>query len=168
MATIYVTLFLCLIGLLSYVAYKPDVVISAEAGKTEHLTQSMQDSLQKLSNPMILEDEQGNLVDIHDLIRVNVSGICMTPIGISDGDEVLVRKTTTEVLRRKLKAGDILLIRHPIRQVYRLRIFDKFDEDGKLVTYRYTSEGRRHNTSRNHVIGDVIGVVEYVIPLVAA
>jgi len=163
MTTLIILLIFAVLFALSYLVSKPDHVICAEAGKTADLLKDVQTKLHSYAKPLVLEDDNGRMINTHKMIRVHVSGSCMMQKGINDGDEVLVDRISQSQLPNVLKKGDILLLLHPEKNVYKLRVFEEETNEAKLHTYRY-EQGKEHRSSLDHSYKDVIGVVRYVVP----
>lgn len=161
----FIGLFIALI-VLAFIVSKQDCVIYAEAGKTADLPQEAKTNNCSYSRPLILKDVNGHRINTHKLLRVHVSGICMKPVGIDDGDEVFVEKLSQSLLSNTIVPGDILLLLHPQKGVYKLRILDEVLSNSKLNTYRY-EQGEKHRSTYDHSLGDVVGVVRYIVPKAA-
>lgn len=111
----------------------------------------------------IVRDRNGKVLDTSGMLRVMVEGGCMEPRGIKSGDQLLVRKIDAcRPLREQIKHNDILLIYLKDTGISKIRIFDRYNDDGSLVTYRYEC-GERHDSSRPHGENSVVGVVKYKV-----
>ena len=105
----------------------------------------------------------GKVLDTSGMLRVVVEGGCMEPRGIMSGDQLLVRRIDPRKdLREQIKHNDILLIYLEDTGISKIRIFDCYNDDDTLVTYRY--EGReRRDSSRPQSMKSVVGVVKYKV-----
>ena len=65
-----------------------------------------------------------------------------------------------ESICNQIKKGDILLIYLSDNDIYKIRVFDRYEGED-LVTYRYDDNGRRQDSSRNHKESSIIGIVKY-------
>lgn len=140
-----------------------DDVLCVEAGGTSSVDpQFLKDASYKVKHVPI-KDKTGKVINGKDTIRLKVNGVCMEPRGIHDGDELIaVRINNLIPFEKQVKRDDILLIHIEDKDINKIRIFDDFAEDNSLKTYRY-EEGVRKNSSRNHKIESVQGVVKFVL-----
>lgn len=136
-------------------------VIVAEAGK---LSEMQADYVPFVyMNPIQLRAADNTILDTTNLIRVLVHGCCMVPVGIMDGNQLFVEKINkNKAFSLQVKHDDIMLIYIKDKNVYKLRVFDKFGNDENLVTFRYNQEtGEIQYSSRPHTRESVIGIVRY-------
>ena len=116
------------------------------------------------TRPVTVYDNNGNPVDTKEMIQVIVCGDCMVPRKILNNTQLLVQRIDkNKVLEDQLKQGDIIMIHLADENIDKIRVFDKFDENKQLLTYRYSSSNERVNSSFPHSRESVVGVVRYKI-----
>lgn len=157
-----------LLGVLLLYAYssivlgKDDYVRCVEAGPTSKTDARRLKKLSFYDWHRTVKDRAGNVVDTSNMIRVRVEGNCMRPRHIETGDQLLVKKIDRRrPLRDQIQEGNILLIHLADTKVDKIRIFDRYDEAGQLITYRYADDGTRQVSTRPHREESVVGVVKY-------
>ena len=138
-------------------------VIVAEAGKISEMGEDYQPYV--YMNPIVLSDVNNEKIDSENLLRVLVHGHCMEPIGIMDGAQVFAEKIIkSKDFSMQAKYGDVLLIYLEDKNMFKLRIFEKYNQDKDLITYRYDQKTRQKRYSTNpHTIDSVVGVVKFKI-----
>ena len=136
-------------------------VIVAEAGKISEMGKDYQPYV--YMNPIQLCGVNNVKINSEDLLRVLVHGHCMEPIGIMDGSQVFAAKINkTKEFSLQAKHDDVLLIYLEDKNMFKLRIFEKYNQDKDLITYRYDQKTRQKRYSTNpHTIDSVIGVIKF-------
>ena len=138
-------------------------VISVEAGPVTNSNAKGFDlaSYTTTSRPII--DERGKSINIDNTLRISVNGNSMRPAGIRNGDELIVQKIDKAMeLSKQIKKGDILLIFSKESGVNKIRVFDGFNGDGSVITYRFENEDKIYST-HPYDQSNIIGVVKYLI-----
>lgn len=163
MGTFYfILIIICVLALYAYSSIKGrDVVKGVEAGPVDKFDADLIRKRSFISSPISICDEKGNPLSTKGMIRVVVCGNCMKPKGISDNTQLLVEKIEQSSLRSKLQQNDIVMIHLKDKKLDKIRIFDHFDENNQLVTYRFDDTGKRINSSHPHSQNSVVGVVRY-------
>ena len=141
---------------------RKETVIVAEAGKVSDMTEDYQPYV--YMNPIRMQNRrQKSSILPPDYQRVIVHGHCMEPRGIMDCSQVIVKNINHDKdFSLQVKHGDILLIYLEDKDIYKLRVFDKYIEKDQLLTYRFNPKtGERIDSSIPHKRDSVIGVVEY-------
>lgn len=138
-------------------------VSSVEAGPTSEVTsESLKAASYDIPRKMLL-DSKGNVVNGPNTLRVSVNGNCMMPVGIKNGDELIVEKIDPEKsLDEQIEIGDVLLIHLEDNGIDKLRIFDGYTDRGSLSTYRYEGE-TKVPSSKPHQVSSVVGKVVYIV-----
>ncbi len=140
-----------------------DYVICAEAGDSKTANPKELERASHYTTHKIIRDEDGNVVNSSNMIRIKVNGNCMRPYGINFGDELLVRKIgKDENLDSIIQKEDILLIYLFDKKMYKIRAFDHF-EHGSLKTYRFLDNGEKKDSRNLHQRESIIGKVEYIL-----
>lgn len=140
-------------------------VILAEAGPMDTAdATTLHEETPKQKRAFIL-DKKGNVVNTRGMIRIKVVGKCMEKRGILDGKQYYVRPIPKKVnLNTELKSGDILLIFYPPKQIYKIRVFEKFAEGDELLTYRFdVKTGDKKYSTQRHKRENIEGVLMYPI-----
>lgn len=138
-----------------------DYVMCVEAGDTDCITaEDLKESSYYIKHQPI-RDYSGHIINDPNTIRIKTKGDCMVPIGINNGDELLVHLIDRDKpLAKQIEHGDVLLIHIQDNGINKIRIFDTYDDKGNLLTYRYKDNVRK-NSSRPHSVDSVVGVVRY-------
>lgn len=158
----FVTLFVVVAffyGWLSYRHGNAVSVIAVEAGPISSISSEWL-KRQSFKAPKTLYKIDGEVIDSSQYIRLIVKGNCMSPRGIVDGTQLLALKVSKEELQDKLRQNDIVLIHLKDTDIYKIRIFDKYDDSGNLITYYYKN-GEKHNSSKSHSLQDIQGIVKF-------
>lgn len=141
-----------------------EYVQSVEAGSLEKVTAEKQRTESFYAPKRKLYDKDGTEIDTTGLIRIISNGNCMFRRNIVKGTQLYVLAIQRgKAKKENLKAGDILLIQLPDTGVFKIREFEKSNDDNTLKTFYYNKDGSPHNSSNPHHIEDVIGVVKYRI-----
>ena len=141
-----------------------DYVMCVEAGDTDCITAEDLKEASYYIKHQPVRDYSGRIINNPNTIRIKTKGDCMVPIGINNGDKLLVRCIDrNEPLSTQIEHGDVLLIHIKDNGIYKIRIFDAYDDNGNLLTYRYKDNVRK-NSSRPHSVDSVVGVVRYQLP----
>ena len=108
--------------------------------------------------------KQGSILPL-EYQRVIVHGHCMEPRGIMDCSQLWVKSINREKdFSLQVKHDDILLIYLSDKNIYKLRIFDKYLDNDRLLTYRYNPKTKeRVDSSIPHKRESVVGVVKYAV-----
>lgn len=149
--------------------YKENIVFvqCVEAGCLKEASSEELRKKSYWSKKCFFRDGEGNVIDTRDMIQVITNGICMVPRGISDGDRLLVQRINPEKpLETQIKHDDMLLIYLKDKDITKIRIFDEYNPERELLTYRYTKEGKRHDSSLPHRRESIVGIVRYNIGVV--
>ena len=138
---------------------RKEMVIVAEAGQISDMSPMYQpyvymNPIRKIGNAMPLEYR-----------RVIVHGHCMEPRGIMDCSQLWVKSINQDKeFSLQVKHDDILLIYLADKDIYKLRVFDKYLDDNRLLTYRFNPKTcERVDSSVPHSRDSVIGVVKYAV-----
>lgn len=140
-----------------------EYVQCVEAGGINEATADELSSLSFTDVKRSYRDDQGMLIDRNRFKRIVVHNNCMRPRRIWDKDQLLVRTMVNPSIAQ-LKSGDILFlkIQKDGKDYYKIRELDSvIPEKGELVTHYYDTDGTKHPSSKNHMIGMVQGVVKY-------
>lgn len=141
-----------------------EFVQSVEAGSLEKVTKEQQRAESFYAPKRKLYDKDGTKIDLTGLIRIVSNGNCMFRRNIVKGTQLYVRAIQRgNAKKEELKAGDILLIQLSDTGVYKIREFEKSNDDNTLQTFYYNEDGSHHNSSNPHRIEDVVGIVKYRI-----
>jgi hypothetical protein len=165
MGSMYFILALILVlALYAYSSIKGrDVVKGVEAGSVDKCDSELIRRRSFVASPIKICDEHGNPLSTKGMIRVVVCGNCMKPKGISDNTQLLVEKLDQNSLKSRLKKDDIVMIHLKDKKLDKIRVFDHFDDQEQLITYRFDDSGNRVISSRPHLQSSVVGVVRYKI-----
>lgn len=141
---------------------KRERVIVAEAGKISDMSDTYQPYVFMNSVNINMRERHGIAIPL-DYQRVFVHGHCMEPRGIRDCSQLLVKSIdVNKDFSLQVKHDDILLIYLPDKNIYKLRVFDKYLDDNNLITYRYNPQTKaRIDSSLPHKRENVVGVVKY-------
>lgn len=146
---------------INIVSGKQEFVQCVEAGPTSTTDAKRLRELSFYDKHRIIKKPNGQEIDTSGMIRIVVKGNCMKPKGIESGTQLLVKKINKkDSVRKQIKEGDILLIHLMDNDLYKIRIFDRYDGEN-LATYRYDDDGRRKDSTRNHKESSIIGIVKY-------
>ena len=138
-----------------------DFVMCVEAGDTDNVTAEDLEKESYFIKHQTIRDYSGRVINDTNTIRIKTRGDCMVPIGINNGDELLVRRIDEKKpLSDQITQGDVLFIHIKDNGINKIRIFDSFDNEGMLHTYRY-KDNTRKDSSRPHSPNSVVGVVRY-------
>ncbi len=137
---------------------KNEKVYEVEAGSTA--SSSPLGSYEAKSK--IIKLHNGRYITTADFIRIKIHGECMSFRNIKDGDEWLVERLEQEKIKPTIQVRDVLLIYIKEKNVYKIREFVGYAEDGTLKTRYYEGDSERAS-SRNHTVDQVLGVVRYLI-----
>ena len=141
-----------------------DYVQAVEAGPTGKCDANLINKRSFVTSPLRICDNEGHPLSTDGMIRVVVCGDCMTPRGIKDNMQLLVEKVNNKSLdQSSLKKDDIVMIHLKDKNLNKIRVFDHFDDNGRLATYRFDKSGVKINSSRPHSIDSVVGIVRYKI-----
>ena len=141
-----------------------EFVQSVEAGSLDKVSAEQQRAESFYAPKRKLYKKDGTEIDLTSLIRIVSNGDCMFRRNIVKGTQLYVRAIQRgKAKRENLKVGDILLIQLPDTGVYKIREFEKSNDDNTLITFYYNTDGSHHNSSKPHSIEDVVGVVKYRI-----
>ena len=153
-----------LYGLCSFYGNKPEYVICVEAGPSDNVSYEDLKSCSFYDHKVVIRDKDGTNINTSDMFRVVVRGNCMKPKSIEDGAQLLVKKINPlSEFSSQIKQGDILLIHLNDSRIDKIRIFDEYNNNGELLTYRYDNNSVRINSSKPHKKSSIIGVVKYKI-----
>ncbi|GHT17786.1 hypothetical protein AGMMS4956_21310 [Bacteroidia bacterium] len=98
-------------------------------------------------------------------ILVRAEGAYMRDRGINDGDILYVRKFDEVFTREQIHPRDILLIYLNDKRYsgYKIRVFKQYNPEhpDEVETYYYNEDGTEHNSSKNHNVIDVKGIIKY-------
>lgn len=140
---------------------KQEFVQCVEAGPTLAINAKRLKELSFYDRHRTIQKTDGQEIDTSGMIRIVVKGNCMRPKNIESGAQLLVKKISEkESICNQIKKGDILLIYLSDNDIYKIRVFDRYEGED-LVTYRYDDNGRRQDSSRNHKESSIIGIVKY-------
>ncbi len=143
------------------VSGKQEFVQCVEAGPAMATDAKRLKELSFYDKHRIVLNADGQKVDTSGMMRIVVKGNCMKPKHIESGAQLLVKKINRkDSIRNQIKQGDILLIHLTDNDIYKIRIFDRYD-GGDLATYRYDDNGERKNSTRNHKESSIVGIVKY-------
>lgn len=141
-----------------------DRVLSVEAGDTGNVNPVELRKKSFYAPHRVFKDADGNVINTFDMIIVKVCGDCMCPRNIPNGSELLVKKIhSANSAHDIIKKDNILLIHLKDKDLYKIRIFDDFNGNNELKTYRFNKNGEKVDSSRPHRIEDVIGIVKYKV-----
>lgn len=101
--------------------------------------------------------------DPRDYIAVEVDSTCMRKRGLNDDDTVYAERLYWWNNKKKLKVGDILLIKVPKEDYpggYKLRELDHFKKN-QAYTLSYEEDGSKRPSTNTHNIKDIVGVVRF-------
>ena len=141
-----------------------EFVQSVEAGSLDKVSVEQQRAESFYAPKRKLYKKDGTEIDLTGLIRIVSNGDCMFRRNIVKGTQLYVRAVQRgKAQKENLKEGDILLIQLPDTGVYKIREFEKSNDDNTLKTFYYNTDGSHHNSSNPHRIEDVVGVVKYRI-----
>lgn len=165
MGTLYFILILLLVlSIYAYCSIKGrEVVRGVEAGPIDSCDVDLINKRSFVSSPLRVCDKNGEVVNTNGMLRVVVCGNCMAPKGITDKMQLLVKKVDTKSLDTTLKNGDIVMIHLRDKKLDKIRVFDHFDNNGRLVTYRFDNSGNKIFSSRPHYRESVVGIAKYKI-----
>lgn len=150
-----------LYGLLCYKQGNAETVIAVEAGSTAKASPKWINS-KSFKAPRCQYKINGEVIDSSLYMRLIVEGNCMIPRGIASGDQLLALKVNDiEELKKELHQDNIVLIYLEDVNLYKIRIFDKFDGNN-LLTY-YFENGKRKNSSKPHSASSIKGIVKYAL-----
>ena len=157
-----------LITVLAFYAYvrmsMKEFIQCVEAGPTAKTSARFLKEMSFRDRRKTVIDKDGKIIDTSNMLRVVVQGDCMKPRHISTGDQLLVRKIDKhKLLRDQIKKDDILMIHLKDTGITKIRIFDHYDGEGKLVTYRYLEDESRKDSTRPHNEKDVVGIVKFKV-----
>lgn len=110
---------------------------------------------------LILKLKSGKTVHSSDYIRIKVFGCNLTPRGILNGEEWLVKPFFNDTDTDTLIKGDVVLLYIPDKHIYKIRVFDRLENES-VYTYSYKN-GSRHESSRPHKMDMIRGIVKYSI-----
>lgn len=145
---------------------KKEQVIVAEAGKISEMRKAYQPYVYMNPISISMFNKKGLKKAIPaDLQRVIVHGHCMEPRGIMDCSQLYVQNIANDKdFSLQVKHDDILLIYLPDKNIYKLRVFDKYLDQDLLLTYRYNPQtGDRIDSSKPHNRKNVVGVVKFTL-----
>lgn len=165
METIYFLIILLVtVAIYAYfniVSRKQEFVQCVEAGPTVTTDAKRLRELSFYDRRRTIQKPDGQEIDTSEMIRIVVKGNCMKPKHIESGAQLLVKKISKkDLVRNQIKEGDILLIHLVDNDIYKIRIFDRYEGED-LATYRYDDNGERKNSTRNHKESSIVGVVKY-------
>lgn len=147
-----------------HLAKKQEFVQCVEAGPTKKITAKFLEEQSFYAQRQIIKDQNGKDIDTSEMLRICVNGNCMKPKHIVTGSQLLVKKIDkNKPIKEQIKQGDILLIHLEDNNIHKIRIFDKYQENHLLSTYRYDDDGKRKDSSNPHRESSVVGVVKYKI-----
>ncbi len=140
-----------------------------EAGPTNEVNAEVLAKCSFYDKRKAVKDKEGKIIDTSTMMRVIVRGECMAPKKIHTDTQLLVQKIDNDKsMNQQIRQGDILLIYLKDTDFYKIRIFDKFDDDNNLKTYYYdTHDGHVINSSRPHAKETILGVVRYICNIVS-
>ena len=134
-----------------------------DAGPTKDVTAEFLKEKSFYDERKIVRDQNDKIVDTHNMMRIVVQGDCMKPKGIFSGDQLLVEKIDRKkTFEEQIKKGNIVLIYLADKGIYKIRIFEDYEEDGSLKTYHYI-ENKRRNSKYPHKRNCVLGKVVYKV-----
>lgn len=149
-----------LVALASFLNGKERVIL-AEAGPMDEAdAATLHENLPKQKRAYIL-DHDGKVMNTRDKLRIRVVGKCMEPKNIVDGGEYYVTKINkSKDFNSQINSGDILLIYYPQKDIYKIRVFEKYGDGQELITYRYNTEtGVKRYSNKRHLRENVRGIV---------
>lgn len=158
----FITLFVIVAFFYGWLIYKYSDGMTVIAVEASCICSYSSEWLKKQSFvvPKTLYKIDGAVIDSSQYIRLIVKGNCMSPRGIVDGTQLLALKVSKKDLQSKLRQNDIVLIYLKDSDIYKIRIFDKYDDSGNLITYYYKN-GEKHNSSKPHSQQDIQGIVKF-------
>lgn len=163
MASIYILLIfiaICICYAYPRLIKQDDVVYSAFAGSSDEQHDSVTPVFSERSSVIKLPD--GTYANTKSFHRLRVNGVCMSPIGINNGDEWLAIKINRKKsLREQINIGDVLLIYLADTNRYKIRRVRNFIDDFTLATYSYNRDNTEHNSRNPHIANTIMGVVKY-------
>lgn len=138
-----------------------EFVQCVEAGPTQEVDARRLRQLSFHDRRRTIRRPDGRRIGTAGMMRIVVKGNCMKPRHIETGAQLLVQKIDRHTpLAQQIKQGDILLIHLTDNGIHKIRIFDKYTDDG-LLTYRFDDNGERQDSSRRHSEASVVGIVRY-------
>ena len=150
-----------LYGIASTRYARKDTVLGVEAGPLPGGDCALPE---KKEGSKVIRLTDGRYINTRDYIRIMVYGGCMRPRNILNGEEWLVERINKlKPLEKQIRERDVLLIYVADKNLYKIREFKKFNEDGSLATFYYEDNGTEHPSSRPHTRESVCGVVRYAI-----
>lgn len=160
----FILIFLTVAGLYGFLCYRKgnaEEVTAVEAGATAKVSPEWINS-KSFKAPRCRYKVNEEVLDNSLYMRLIVEGNCMMPRGIASGDQLLALKVNDiKDLKKELRSGNIVLIYLEDINLYKIRIFDKF-EGNNLITYYYEN-GERKNSSRPHSASSIKGIIKYAI-----
>ena len=144
-----------------YAHKEVDEVIETEAGKISDCnTLSTYNAISRL-----IKLRDGRIMRTSDFIRIRITGSCMEPRNVLNGEEWLVLPIQKDKdIKSQIKVNDILLLYIQDKGIYKIReLRDILDDGNELVTGYYRLDGVKQKSSKNHSAEQVRGVVKYSI-----
>jgi len=154
----------------SYYSEKLSFLEVVDAGPVVHHTKKSNANIKikPLTSHDCIYTKSGKRVNLSGFHQFAVIGECMQVKEIEEGNIVLVKKfDNKETKKDLLKPQDVLVICLNDKKYkgYKIRVFEGFDKDGSLKTFCYNADGSLHNSSKNHQIDQIIGVVKFVVDM---
>lgn len=160
---VFSTIILTILNFL-LISRKKKKVVPVIAGDARKDKSEQYDPFVSMS-PINLYTKDGQRFDMKDYERVVVQGNCMARIGIPDGRQLLIHRIDPNTpFNKQIAKKDILLleVEGEGKKEYKLRILDRYGDNGDLLTYRLDPITGQHIASEKpHKRENVIGVVKY-------
>lgn len=164
MASIYILLIfiaICICYAYPRLSKQDDVVYSAFAGSSDEPHDS-ESSILTFEKSRVIKLPDGTYANTKSFHRLRINGVCMSPIGINNGEEWLAKKINPQKsLRTQINKEDVLLIYLSDKKRYKIRRVHDFIDDSTVDTYSFTPEGKIHKSTKPHSANTIMGVVKY-------
>lgn len=139
-----------------------DDVIATEAGPLNAGCTKFLRTSDSKERALIIKLKDGRYINTSDYLRLRISGTCMTPRNILNGEEWLAKPYDGE--SSAINPGDVLLIYIKDKNMYKIREVERvLDDKQEVETFYYNPDGSKQFSSRWHRLADVRGVVKYAI-----
>ena len=132
------TIIITAVSLVLSASIKHEKVVFVKAGDARKNKSELYDPFVSMS-PISLYTKDGKRFDMKDYERIVVHGDCMARLGIPDGRQLLIHRVDPNTpFNKQIAKKDILLleVQGEGKKEYKLRILDRYGDNGDLLTYR--------------------------------